>query len=176
MLPREDGETVQVGRHGRHGTDAEWTEVTDFVDSGPTDRHFVWDSTTGEMRFGPSIRYPDGTIRQHGAIPPEGAQVVVDRVPHRAAARSATSAPGTLTGLRSAIPYVSRVENLGPATGGVDAETVDNAKRRGPQSLRSGSRAVTVTDFERLTASRPTPRSPGCAACPRSRRVARFGC
>jgi predicted phage baseplate assembly protein len=55
-----------------------------------------------------------------------------------------------LTGLRSSIPYVARVENLQPATGGVDAETVDNAKRRGPQSLRSGSRAVTVSDFERL--------------------------
>ena len=36
-------------------------------------------------------------------------------------------------------------------TGGVDAESVENAKIRGPLSLRSGDRAVTVEDFERLT-------------------------
>ena len=39
-----------------------------------------------------------------------------------------------------------------PAIGGVDAETVDNAKARGPQTLRAGARAVTVEDFERLAA------------------------
>ncbi len=37
------------------------------------------------------------------------------------------------------------------ATGGVDAETVDNAKLRGPKTLRTGQRAVTAHDFERLT-------------------------
>jgi predicted phage baseplate assembly protein len=41
--------------------------------------------------------------------------------------------------------------NLRPATGGVDAETVTEAKVRGPLTLRTGQRAVTAGDFERLT-------------------------
>ena len=57
---------------------------------------------------------------------------------------------GTLTSLRASIPYIAAVTNLTPATGGVDAESVENAKRRGPLSIRSGARAVTVSDFERL--------------------------
>jgi predicted phage baseplate assembly protein len=55
-----------------------------------------------------------------------------------------------LTGLRATIPYVDRVENVLPAIGGVDAESIANAKLRGPQSMRAGDRAVTVEDFERL--------------------------
>jgi predicted phage baseplate assembly protein len=43
------------------------------------------------------------------------------------------------------------VGNLDAARGGVDAETIANAKIRGPLTLRSGDRAVTVADFERLT-------------------------
>ena len=56
---------------------AEWMEVEDFSRSGPTDRHFVWDSASGEVRFGPRIRYADGTVRQHGAIPRDGAEIAV---------------------------------------------------------------------------------------------------
>jgi predicted phage baseplate assembly protein len=58
---------------------------------------------------------------------------------------------GTLTTLREAVPYVDRVVNLAPATGGVDPESVDEVRQRGPASLRAGQRAVTVGDFEQLT-------------------------
>jgi predicted phage baseplate assembly protein len=58
---------------------------------------------------------------------------------------------GTLTVLRTTVPFIDRVSNLGAATGGVDAETVENAKLRGPMTLRTGSRAVTARDYERLT-------------------------
>ena len=57
----------------------------------------------------------------------------------------------TLTVLRSAVPYISGAVNLRPAVGGVDAETVAEAKTRGPLTLRTGLRAVTAGDFERLT-------------------------
>jgi predicted phage baseplate assembly protein len=146
VLPRLPAETVQVVMPT--GT-TDWTEVSDFARSTPSDAHFTWDSTTGQIRFGPLIRYPDGSTRQHGAVPPEGAQIVVTRYRWGGGSVGNVGA-GTLTGLRTAIPYVSGVQNLAPATGGVDAETVENAKRRGPQSLRTGSRAVTVSDFERL--------------------------
>ena len=148
VLARTPLETLEVVL--ADGTVETWTEVTDFADSDRTARHFVWDSTTGEIHFGPLIRYPDGSMRQHGAIPPEGARLRLTG--YRTGGGAAGNVGrGTLTGLRTSVPYVSRVENLAPATGGVDAETVANAKRRGPQTLRTGGRAVTVADFERLT-------------------------
>jgi predicted phage baseplate assembly protein len=147
VLVREPHETLEVVDRDESES---WTEVTTFIDSDRHDKHFVWSSTTGEIRFGPLIRYPDGSMHQHGAIPPEGAQL---RLTGYRTGGGATGnvGPGTILGLRSSIAYVSGVRNLRPATGGVDAETTDNAKRRGPLTLRAGGRAVTVSDFERLT-------------------------
>jgi predicted phage baseplate assembly protein len=53
--------------------------------------------------------------------------------------------------LRSSLPYIASVENRRPASGGVDGETIDNAKRRGPLLFRSQGRAVTTEDYEHLT-------------------------
>ncbi|ACZ22565.1 conserved hypothetical protein, phage tail-like region [Sanguibacter keddieii DSM 10542] len=133
-----------------HETSEAWTEVTDFSASGPTDKHVVWDSITGEVRFGPTIRYPDGARVQHGAVPPDGAQVQVTPYRHGGGA-TGNVGPGTLTSLRATVPFIARATNLSPATGGVDAETVDEAKVRGPLTLRTGERAVTAGDFERIT-------------------------
>lgn len=148
VLPREGHETVQVEHQGDW---RDWIEVSDFVDSDRNDPHYAWDSFSGEIRFGPLIRNPDGSMRQHGAVPPEGARIRINSYRTGGGAAGNVGA-GTLTSLRSSLPYVSRVQNLEAATGGVDAETVENVKLRGPQSLRSGGRAVTVSDFERLTA------------------------
>ena len=131
------------------GVETRWTEVDDFVTSTPESKHITWDSTTGRISFGPLIRYPDGTSRQHGAVPPEAVRVGVSG--YRYGGGSAGNVgPGALTGLRSTLPYVGRVENLSAAVGGVDAETISNAKERGPQTLRAGARAVTAADYERL--------------------------
>jgi predicted phage baseplate assembly protein len=127
-----------------------WEEVADFSRSGPTDRHVVWDGASGVVRFGPVVRYPDGSTRQHGAIPADGAVVSVTGYRHGGGARGNLGA-GTLTTLRATMPFVDRVLNHRPATGGVDPESVENAKVRGPLSIRTGERAVTAGDFERLT-------------------------
>lgn len=147
VLPRREGERIRVVTAERS---EDWTEVPDFTASGPTDRHYTLDSASGRVAFGPSVRYADGSARQHGAIPPEGAEIVIDRYRQGGGAAGNVGA-GTLTGLRTTIPYVDRVTNLEAAGGGVDAETPANAKLRGPLTLRTGQRAVTVRDFERLT-------------------------
>jgi predicted phage baseplate assembly protein len=59
-------------------------------------------------------------------------------------------ARGTLSVLKSSIPYVSRVENRRPAEGGVDGEDIEAAKIRGPILLRTRDRAVTTEDFEHI--------------------------
>lgn len=126
-----------------------WDEVADFVRSSPTDQHYVLDSTTGEVHFGPLIRDPEGTTRQHGAVPSELADLTMTS--YRAGGgASGNVGSGTLNALRTTIPYIAGVVNLTAATGGVDAESVDNAKQRGPMSIRAGARAVTASDFERL--------------------------
>jgi predicted phage baseplate assembly protein len=147
VLPRREGEGVAVTTNRGAET---WREVDDFTRSGPTDRHFTWDGASGTIRFGPQVRYADGTIRQHGAIPPDGAEVSVTGYRHGGGAAGNVGA-GTLRVLHTTVPYISQAENLQPALGGVDAESVDNAKLRGPMTIRTGQRAVTATDFERLT-------------------------
>ncbi len=146
ILPRRPEEFVRV-TDSDAGVD--WTEVDDFTRSGPHDRHYTWDSGSGAIRFGPRVRYPDGSVRQHGMIPRDGAQIAVTGYRHGGGTRGNVGAR-TLTVLRSTIPYVRGVINLSAASGGVDAETVSEAKVRGPLTLRTGQRAVTAGDFERL--------------------------
>jgi predicted phage baseplate assembly protein len=147
VLPRRGTEFVRVT--DPDGT-TDWTEVADFTGSGPQDRHYVWDSGSGTVRFGPRVRYADGSVRQHGLIPRDGAQITVTGYRHGGGARGNVGAR-TLTVLRSTVPYIRGTVNLTPALGGVDAETVAEAKVRGPLTLRTGQRAVTAGDFERLT-------------------------
>ncbi|MEP7763339.1 putative baseplate assembly protein [Sanguibacter sp. 25GB23B1] len=144
---RRDEEGIRVVGHDVAAT---WTEVSDFSASGPRDHHVVWDSISGQVRFGPSVRYPDGSVRQHGAVPPDGAQIQATAYRYGGGA-SGNVGVGTLTSLRSTVPFVARVTNLVPGTGGVDAESVDEAKVRGPLTLRTGERAVTAGDYERIT-------------------------
>jgi predicted phage baseplate assembly protein len=147
VLPRRTGETVSVV-----DTDGgvEWSEVEDFTASGPGDLHYAWDSGSGLLHFGPRVRYPDGTVRQHGQIPRDGAQIRVSAYRHGGGARGNVGAR-TLTVMRSTVPFVRAAVNLTPATGGVDAETIAEARVRGPLTLRTGQRAVTTGDYERLT-------------------------
>jgi predicted phage baseplate assembly protein len=127
----------------------EWIQVPDFADSGPDDRHFVLDAVAGEISFGPAVRQPDGAVRQYGAVPAKGARVRVDGY-LTGGGRDGNLAPRAISVLKSSIPYVSRVENRRPTAGGVDGEEIENAKIRGPISLRTRGRAVTTEDFEHL--------------------------
>jgi predicted phage baseplate assembly protein len=127
----------------------EWTEVEDFDDSGPGDRHIRLDRSTGEISFGPAVRQPDGTLRHYGAVPPPDA--AVRALPYlTGGGRSGNVAPGALRVLRSSIPYIGPVANRRAATGGVDGEDAGNARLRGALALRTRQRAVTAEDFEYL--------------------------
>ncbi|MFF4172573.1 putative baseplate assembly protein [Streptomyces sp. NPDC001744] len=128
---------------------SEWTAVHDFASSRPGDRHFTLDATTGEIAFGPSVRQPDGTMRQFGAVPPKGAAIRAARY-GTGGGRAGNVARSTISVLRSSIPYIARVENREAARGGVDGETVEEAKTRAPVTLRAQERAVTARDYEEL--------------------------
>ncbi|MFJ8788686.1 putative baseplate assembly protein [Streptomyces sp. NPDC102462] len=127
----------------------EWTRVDDFAHSTPYDRHFTLDPNRGQVDFGPAVREADGTLRLYGAVPPKGAPVRV-RSYRTGGGHRGNVARGTLRVLRSSLPFVARVENRRPALGGVDGETVENARVRGPMTLRTLHRAVVPRDYELL--------------------------
>ncbi|WP_042403378.1 putative baseplate assembly protein [Streptacidiphilus carbonis] len=127
----------------------DWEAVPHFAASGPGDRHFTLDTATGELAFGTAVREPDGSLRQYGAVPPKGAVIRARRY-RTGGGRAGNVARGAIQVVRNSVPYVSEVVNREAATGGVDAETVAEAKARAPITLRAQDRAVTLRDYEEL--------------------------
>ena len=152
-----------------------WEEVKDFADSTADDRHYVIDSLSGTVQFGPMIREPSqlqqdmetriqvqtrrGVVTpslstasltsQYGMIPPRGAKIVMTRYRTGGGWRGNVKA-GRIDSLKSAVPYVSRVTNYQDAQGGTDAQTIEQLAVQAPKILRSKDRAVTPEDFEAL--------------------------
>jgi predicted phage baseplate assembly protein len=126
-----------------------WDEVSDFFASGPDDRHYALDRTSGEVRFGDGV---------NGAIPvanPDNPDGNVLALQYRFGGGAAGSLPaGAIKTLVTSVTGIddAAVANLLPATGGRDEETLAQAKKRAPGALRSRCRAVTAGDFEYLAA------------------------
>ncbi|MFG1609219.1 putative baseplate assembly protein [Actinoplanes sp. NPDC049265] len=149
-LTRTDDETVLVVPDNGAGEPQKWTEVATFAGAGPQDRYVTWCGATGEIRFGPGVTDDRGRVRLYGATPPENAQIRVTGYRY-GGGRRGNVGPDTLTVPLSAVPQLRSVTNPEAATGGLDAETLDNARTRGPLALRSADRAVTAADFQRFT-------------------------
>ena len=141
----EEGEDAIV-RRPNPSTHAEevwvrWHEVANFHGSGPRDRHYVIDHATGVITFGDGI---------DGLIPP---RLVgnIHMACYRTGPGAASNKPaGAIKQLRSALPYVQKVENPESATGGADTEAMLDMLQRAPQEIRHRFRAVTTEDFEDL--------------------------
>jgi predicted phage baseplate assembly protein len=123
-----------------------WSEVPDFVASGPRDRHYVIDRVSGMVTFG------DG---QRGLVPPV-ARANLQLSYNAGGGRSGNLPAGAITQLRTAIPFISAVTNAEPAQGGADAEDLGTVGVRGPRTLRHRERAVATVDFEDLATEAST--------------------
>ena len=146
-LPREEGECLEVREED--GVFRPWVEVGHFSASGPDDPHYTIDSVSGEVRFGISIRQPDGQERRYGRVPPQGA--VVRATSYRVGGGLVGNVgQGTINVLKSSIPFVDSVTNRHPAFGGTEAESLEHAMMRAPEVLQARTRAVTNDDFEYL--------------------------
>jgi predicted phage baseplate assembly protein len=146
VVPWEEPSVLRVA--GADGWE-EWQHVEHFAASGPNDRHFRLDAFAGELLLGPAVRQSDGSLRWYGARVPKGASLQVTAY-RTGGGRRGNVARGQIRVLKTSTPYVSRVENRSPAIGGAEAESLDDAKVRGPVMLRSRGRAVTAEDFEEL--------------------------
>lgn len=124
-----------------------WTEVEDFFGASRTDEVYVLDRTTGDVRCGDGV---------NGAIPVAyvnnpGANVVAREYRVGGGSRGNVAA-GAIDTLATIVPGVDdgAVGNLRAAANGRDEESIDDAKRRAPRSIKSRCRAVSAEDFEFL--------------------------
>ncbi|MSQ82443.1 MAG: putative baseplate assembly protein [Myxococcales bacterium] len=119
-----------------------WIPVDSLYESKGNARHYVKDIVTNEIRFGDGI---------HGLIPQKGDRNILCRRYQVGDGERGNVPPDAVTVLMQAVPYVDAVRNVYAAAGGCDLETIEEAKRRGPHSLKAKSRAVTAEDFEWLS-------------------------
>ena len=124
-----------------------WQEVADFYASKGSDRHYTLDRQTGEIRFG------DG---QAGMIPPRGRNNIRLSFYRTGGGKQGNISSQSIKQLKTTIPYVDRVINLEPSTGGAAQETLDRLKQRVPKQLRHRDRAVTLEDIADLASEAST--------------------
>lgn len=153
ILTLQEGEVLEV-EELHHGEEVykPWKMVDGFSKSTIFDRHFMLNTGTGTLHFGPSVRQPDGTVIQYGRIPENGRNLRFSR--YRYGGGVTGNLPnGALTTMGSSLAYVSRVSNLVRASGGRDQETLDELKLRAQRELQAQRRAVTAQDYEQFTLS-----------------------
>ncbi|MDY0059790.1 MAG: putative baseplate assembly protein [Myxococcota bacterium] len=134
----EEGEdAIQKDPDGK-GFWVRWHQVDSFYDSGPNSRHYVKETVTSSIQFGNGRK---------GKIPPEGDHNIKSPRYQSGGGVDGNVAVGTVNSLSNPIAYIDRVYNHYPASGGSDQESVDEAKLRGPHTIKSRNRAVTAEDF-----------------------------
>jgi len=130
-----------------------WHQVDHFFQSGATDRHYVLDPIKGEIAFGDGL----------AGLPPAQGRDNVKALYRIGGGTAGNVGPHSLTVLKQAVAFVQAVDNPFPAHGGADAESLDEAKKRGTFAIKNRDRAVTAEDYEQLALSA-------------SRRIARAKC
>jgi hypothetical protein len=128
-----------------------WTPEEDLALAGRETAVFRLDAEAGTIRFGDGMR---------GRIPAVGMRVRVARL-RTGGGQAGNLPPGTLKDINAFTIEGTKpesklkvVQSL-PTQGGQDAETLLEAERRIPATLRHGLRAVTAEDFRWLAAESP---------------------
>jgi predicted phage baseplate assembly protein len=147
LKPEGPYEVIEVSPDGNQWE--AWQQVPDFGNSTPTDWHYVLDPISGEVEFGPAIRQRNGTEPQFGMIPPNGSIIRMRGYRIGGGVRGNVGA-GSVRVLKSTLSYVSSVINRSPITGGLEAQSLEDARLRSPALLRTRYRAVTADDYEFL--------------------------
>ncbi|WP_440956064.1 putative baseplate assembly protein [Methanosarcina sp. Mfa9] len=123
------------------GTWVLWTEVDDFFDSAPDDRHYILDHATGKVRFGDGIK---------GMVPPAGGNNIRAFTYQAGGGEQGNVKAREIKTLKSAVGGVDKVSNPIVADGGADTATLEQMLEIGPAMLSHRDRAVSEEDFEWL--------------------------
>jgi hypothetical protein len=145
--------TLQIAMQESPQSDAEpltpWAVVDSLDTYGPFDRVAALDPEAGAITFGDGVH---GRIAQ---LVPQGGQIVA--LTYRWGGGESGNVPlGAISALNSSAPGISNVVNFIAATGGRDAETLDDAEIRARKDLSTRSRAVTAADFAWIASQTPT--------------------
>ncbi len=122
---------------------ASWSEIETFFASTESDRHYLLDKQTGQIRFGTGI---------NGRVPQIGQRIRVTQYKY-GGGKVGNVAAKAINKLVSS-PLV-KVANPLVAYGGTDSETLEAAIERIPGELRRRNRAVTRGDFKELALQAP---------------------
>ncbi len=137
-----DLSTLQIDVTDDLGQPRPWRRVDDTASAGADDAVFSVDSESGDVRFGDGVR---GRAPQIGSLVQvfglRGGGGAVGNLP------AGTLKDIALSDLKVTQPLATH--------GGADAETLDQAERRIPQSLRNQERAVSEQDFRNLAIQTP---------------------
>lgn len=131
-----------------------WTPRGDLLGTDAADEVFVVEVETDGTAY---LRFGDG---QTGRRPPEGAKLLATyRVGNGTAGNVGADsirhvATSDATFLDPTSPMIEAVSNPLPATGGVDAETIEHVRQNAPSAFRRQERAVTPSDYEALSVRR----------------------
>ena len=152
----------------RDGQEERWSEVADFGDSGPDDRHYTLDSIDGTLTLGPALLQPDGQVYRFGTEPEQGSVLRFRRYQHGGGV-SGNIPRGALSVLKSSIPYVARVTNWRggrrgpgrPEPGGCPAAGPPVPAHPHPRRHRGRLRVPGLPDRGGGPGALPGPRGPG---------------
>lgn len=125
----------------------QWTQVDDFSGSDQNARVYLLNPTTGAITLGNGNQ---GHIPVANLQNPSGG--IVARAYKFGGGLRTNIAAGTNLTLMTGIPGIDAGKIGLPydSAGGADEETLDDAKNRAPEALKSKDRAVTVEDYELL--------------------------
>lgn len=124
-----------------------WEARTSFIGAEPSDQIYVYRFLSSQEVI---VIFGDGV---NGAIPAQDASLVIS---YRIGGGSITNRAGvgSITSFDSVNGVVS-VYNIAQPSGGKDPETITQAKKQGPLSLRALDRCVTLQDFETMAVQTP---------------------
>jgi hypothetical protein len=118
-----------------------WSRRETLLDSSATDQHYTVRRDADEYAW---IAFGDG---KHGRVPRRGLNNITAEYLVGGGAKG-NVAPQTITKIVTPVGTLKKASNLGPATGGDDAEPADEAAVLAPRQFRSMDRAVTTQDYE----------------------------
>lgn len=120
-----------------------WEKVEDFANSSPEDRHYIFDSRQGMLRFGDCI---------HG-MAPEGEILLAGYA--RTMGSDGNVKAGKINRFRLEGLNELSLTNICDGTGGCDEETLEESFFRVRQSLKRAECAVTRQDYEEYVMQTP---------------------
>lgn len=125
-----------------------WSSIDDLSSSGKYDRHYVMDYLRKMLIFGD---------HEHGMAPRVGNKNIRICSLRYTEGGNSNTKEGIISKVisKNSILNAARVDQIVPATGGEDRETLEHARARAANLFKKSGRAVTVQDYEEIVRKTP---------------------